>query len=722
MSASSASTPPTPAAAAPARPSPLAPAPRRARRRWELWRSPEDQPLWARPALLGIAAAAALLYAWNITTSGLAPYYSVAARSMTESWKAFLFTAYDPSATITLDKIGGFLWPQALSARLFGFHDWALTLPQCLEGVITVLVLHRVVRRWQGPATALLAATLFTLTPVTASLFGHAIPDAALIMCLVLAADQGQRAAQSGRSGPLLLAGVWVGLGFQAKMMQAWLIVPALTLAYLVTAPVPFRKRLGHVLTAGAVMAAVSLSWVLMMTFTPKDVRPYVDGTTDNSAFSMVFGYNGFSRLGQTESATARTGAAAGGAPGTRTGDNHDAKTGNSGGAKPSGTSGAKNRTRTISGSDTGNVAWYKLLSTRLTAQIGWLYPLAAIGLVLGLLRCRKRPRTDRTRAGYLLWGTWLVATAAVLSFTPVPHTAYVAALAPSLAALSAAGTVALWRARLTGHSSSRYARAALPAVIALQAAWAVFLALRHPDFVPWLTPLVAAAALLGIVALSRERRARRLSVVGLAAGCLALFAAPATWSLSVLDTRYAGSAFDAHAGPDGPGSFSHVALSDGPPQRSTPDSSRQDLSPAERRLLDYARQHSGPAEYILSSGPGWARARGVLATGLPVLPLGGASGRVPSVTLAAYRHLVASGALRFALLDVPGGSSRGGADDGAATSENEKIDAWVRAHCTRVDPREYGGEPAASSSSTASEGRSASGPGSLYDCSSQAS
>uniref|UniRef100_UPI0014320F95 ArnT family glycosyltransferase n=1 Tax=Streptomyces monomycini TaxID=371720 RepID=UPI0014320F95 len=302
------SPPSPPSAASPTRPAPISPPAqrtpspqditprRRPRRRWEVWRSPEGQPRWARPALLGVAALAALLYAWNITTSGLAPYYSVAARSMTESWKAFLFTAYDPSATITLDKIGGFLWPQALSARLFGFHDWALTLPQCVEGVVSVLVLYRVVRRWQGPATGLLAAGLLTLTPVAASLFGHPIPDAALIMCLVLAVDRYQLAARGARLRSLVWAGVWVGLAFQAKMMQAWLVVPALAVGYLVTAPVTARARIGHLLTAGAVLFAVSFSWVLMMTFTPKDVRPYADGSTNNSALSMVFQYNGFSR------------------------------------------------------------------------------------------------------------------------------------------------------------------------------------------------------------------------------------------------------------------------------------------------------------------------------------------------------------------------------------------------------------------------------------------
>ena len=48
------------------------------------------------PALLGIAAVAALLYARNIAEAGLAPFYSVAVKSMSVSWKAFFYGAFDP--------------------------------------------------------------------------------------------------------------------------------------------------------------------------------------------------------------------------------------------------------------------------------------------------------------------------------------------------------------------------------------------------------------------------------------------------------------------------------------------------------------------------------------------------------------------------------------------------------------------------------------------------
>ncbi|MYT48395.1 mannosyl transferase, partial [Streptomyces sp. SID5471] len=99
-----------------------------------------------------------------------------------------------------------------------------------------------------------------------------------------------------------------------------------------------------------------------------------------------------------------------------------------------------------------------------------------------------------------------------------------------------------------------RAARLALPVTVAAQAAWAGYLAAGQADFAPWLTPLVAAAGLLGVAALVLRLRTRRrpLGALALAAACLATLAAPATWSLSVLNTRYGGSSFDAHAGPFG--------------------------------------------------------------------------------------------------------------------------------------------------------------------------
>ncbi|MDT5028400.1 MAG: hypothetical protein QOE61_4826 [Micromonosporaceae bacterium] len=324
------------------------------------WRSPEDQPGWARPVLLALAAASAALYGWRLNGNGLHEYYAPAVKSMSVSWKAFLYGGYDPAASITLDKLPGAFMVQALSARIFGFHTWSVILPQVIASVVTVLVLYRVVRRWRGPVAGMFAAAAYATMPIVAALARAQISDTLLVMLLVLAADAWQRAVGTARLRSLLLCGLWVGLAFQTKMVQAWGVLPAFALVYLVAAPGMLRRRLAHVGLAGLVTVAVSMWWIVLVLLTPTSSRPYVDGSTDNSPLSMVFGYNLLDRY--------------------RSGD----------GAPPGGLQG---------------IDWGYLLGDGVAPQVGWLYPLALVGLVVGVWWRGRASRTDPVRAGFLMWG-----------------------------------------------------------------------------------------------------------------------------------------------------------------------------------------------------------------------------------------------------------------------------------------------------------------------------
>ncbi|KPI05704.1 hypothetical protein OK074_4419, partial [Actinobacteria bacterium OK074] len=335
--------------------------------------------------------------------------------------------------------------------------------------------------------------------------------------------------------------------------------------------------------------------------------------------------------------------------------------------------------------------------NSRLTPQIGWLYPLALLSLVAGLVRHRGSPRTDRDRAGYLMWGTWLLTAAGVLSaIDNLFHTAYVAELAPPLAALSAAGTVALWREHRAAAGGPR--GCVLPAVLVTEVGWTLWLASDHTGFAPWLVPLVAVAALCAVLALTHGgwtggRRTGgpwapgRIGLAGLLAGCLAMFAAPAAWSLSVLNERYAGSAFDASAGPRPAGPGTGTAYVGGPGATGSLDPDvRTSLTADERELLAYVEKHNGRAKYPLSTETWPTAAPFVYAEGLPVLSLAGSNGAEP-VSLARYRRLVATGALRHALVGGGNGLAKG--------TEAARISAWVRSACAEVDPGAYGAAPA---------------------------
>ena len=263
--------------------------------------------LLRRLALAAIAALAGLLYAWALGQGTLEYYYAAAVRSMSMSWHNFIFGAFDPAGTITLDKLPGAFWIQALSVRAFGFHPWAIVLPQAVEGVLTVLVLYRAVSRLAGTTAGLIAALILAVSPATVALDRGNISDSLLILLLVLAADavSGAITAGAGNSRPLgegigglALAAVWVGLAFQTKMIQAWMVLPALGLAYLLCGPGSAGRRAVQLTVAGTLTALVSLSWMIAVSLVPQADRPYVDGSHNDSIFEQVFVYNGFGRFG----------------------------------------------------------------------------------------------------------------------------------------------------------------------------------------------------------------------------------------------------------------------------------------------------------------------------------------------------------------------------------------------------------------------------------------
>src|ERR1700689_4890492 len=167
--------------------------------RLHVWRSPGDQPRWARPILLAIAGCAGLSYGWGMGNFPLESFYGASARSMALSWKNFFFAAVDPSGTVTLDKLPGAIWLDALSVRIFGWHYWAVALPQVVEGVLTVLVLYRVVRLLSGPRSGLLAALILAASPESALLNRGNVSDSLLVLLTVLAADATVRAILNGR-------------------------------------------------------------------------------------------------------------------------------------------------------------------------------------------------------------------------------------------------------------------------------------------------------------------------------------------------------------------------------------------------------------------------------------------------------------------------------------------------------------------------------------------
>jgi 4-amino-4-deoxy-L-arabinose transferase-like glycosyltransferase len=589
------------------------------------WRSPADQPSWARPALLAVAAVAAVAYAWRMAGASVEPLYGAAARSMSESWHDFVFGAFDPAGIVSLDKLPGALWVQALSLRIFGFHIWALILPQGVEGVLTILVLYRAVRRLAGPAAGLTAAAVLAVTPITVLLSRGNVSDSLLILLLVLAADATTAALLTGSLRQLLLAGVWVGLAFQAKMIQAWLALPALAAAYLLAAPAArLRTRLAHVALAGLVTAVVSLSWMTAISLVPSGSRPYVDGSPNDSVYTQVFDYNGLGRLTGKWASVA-------------------------GPPSPILVEAVKHGQLLTAETFGIKASWHRLLAGPFAADSSWLL-LAAVVAAVGVLIWRRREgRRDPLRAAVVLWGAWWLVLAVFFSVGTYLNSYYVAALVPAVAALCGTGIAACgpgpWPTRL---------RLSVAATVLGSVGYGAYLMSGTASGPVLLTAvaLVVAAGAVGQVLLPAAGKAGHRTAVAFAGAALLLLPAAASVScvirgLGPFDTPYEPSKI-AH---------NNQALAAAAPE----------ITQALQRLERQTR----PGDALFGADTTGLAASYILYGGREVVPIGGYLGNVPAPTLATLQADINRGYVRLFVLPV------------SPPSPDPRV-RWIESHCTR--------------------------------------
>ena len=586
---------------------PVAEAPDEARttqslwRRLRFWRSPDDQPAWARPALLIVTALAGLAYAWRMNGAYLEPFYGGAARSMALSWHNFFFASADPWATVSVDKLPGALWFQALSLRVFGFHVWAIVLPQVIEGILAVLIIYRATRRVAGAGAGIIAAVVMAGSPIVILLDRGNISDSLLILLLVLAADATVRAFQLGRLRSLVWAGVLVGFAFQAKMLQAWLVLPAFYAAYLVAAPAQaLLRRVGHVAASGLATVLVSLSWMTAVTLVPQSSRPYVDGSCNDSLFGQVFSYNGLERV---KSSLLSSG-----------GCSHRSEYLLTIAAKAE---------RSGIGTYGIGASWDRLLHGPLGHDDAWLL-LPALVAAIGLFVLQRRtPRTDPLRGAVILWTGWLALTFALFSAAQFVNSYYLAALMPSVAALCGMGAAAAWHRR-----TSRAVRAGLIALVVATIAVTVALIPGDVGIRAWILASLVTVGLLATGVLATSLRRGHDSVwslsVGPALAAVALLLG-SFWASGIVVSESL-SPFDTPYAPPSVNQYLQEAAADVPGY--------------EQALIPFVQAvPKGVAVDVFETS--MSAGYDILLTGDEFLPVGGYSGQVPAPSLSQFKYLV---------------------------------------------------------------------------------
>ncbi|MGW0332090.1 ArnT family glycosyltransferase [Streptomyces sp. NPDC003011] len=720
---------------------------------------PDPAPRWSLPALVAILILAAVLYAWNLSGSGLNSFYSAAVLSGTQSWKAWFFGSLDAGNFITVDKPPFALMVMGLSCRILGYGTWQMMAPVIAAALGTIWVLHASVKRVFGHAAAAVAALVLALTPITVAINRDNNPDTLLVLLMVGGAALALRAVRTDRLLPLIGSAVCFGLAFNTKMLQGYIALPAVFAVYVYASGLGWKKKAVNLALAAVALAVSSFWWAAAVSLVPTSERPYIGGSTDGSAWNLIMGYNGLGRIFGGE--------------------------GNGGGGGGGG------------GGFSGTAGLGRLFNDILGGQISWLIPFAAIACAGGLVLCGRAPRTDPTRAALVLWGGWTALhylTFAMAEGTMHPY--YTTALAPGIAALCGGGGVMLLRAF---RADKRWAWV-LPAALAVTAIWSVVLLRRAAGWNTWLWPTIAVVMALAITGLLLFRSGDRVRLLAasVAAAVVAAVAGPAAYTWSVPSgsggaggmgggtnptagpstgsgfgggggggagrggfaggelpggTRQGDAQADGQAGQEGggPGGGQMVPggageLPGGPSGDQAPGGTGETGGTppggtggqpggagggmggggmgggASSELVSYLKQHQDGATWLLAVSSSQSAAQLIVSSGEPVISMWGWSGSDKAMTLARLKELVRKGELHY--LQIGGGGTGGGmgGDSGVSTEVTE----WVQKNGTAVEESEYGsttdsatdatsGTSSGTTSGTSSDTSSAQNQSTLY-------
>jgi 4-amino-4-deoxy-L-arabinose transferase-like glycosyltransferase len=248
-------------------------------------------------ALALITAGAAVLRLIHVGQVPIDPFYDAAVKSMTLSWHNFFFGAFEPGASVSIDKPPVDLWLQVASVKLLGFTTTTLKLPEALAGTISVPLLFMAVRRmWSTPA-AFAAALALAVLPVEVITSRSDTMDGVMMALIVLALLLVVRAIETGSSAWLLAGAAALGIAFDVKLLESLVALPGLAVLAYLGLPGPRRRRLLQLSAAGAVYVAVALAWLGATLLVPAHDRPYAIGSTNGSAWNAAFVFNGIDRL-----------------------------------------------------------------------------------------------------------------------------------------------------------------------------------------------------------------------------------------------------------------------------------------------------------------------------------------------------------------------------------------------------------------------------------------
>lgn len=653
---------------------------------------------WETFGISLILILSAVLNFANLGIEGLAnTYYSAGVKSMMMNFKNFFFVSSDPSGFVSIDKPPVGFWLQTLSAKIFGFSGWSVILPQALAGVISVWIIYRLVKRSFGSGAGIIAALCLAITPIFVAASRNNTIDNLLVLSLLLACWPLFIAAEEGRFKYLILSLVLVGIGFNIKMVEAYMVAPAIYITYFLSSALPYKKKIKHLILGSVVLLVVSLSWAIVVDLVPAGDRPFVGSSTNNTVMQLIVGHNGLERVGLSGRNANR---------GPQQNQNFRNRTNTSQNQFPSRQNGNRMRSDSASnrnfpgGNQFGMGNNSKTGITRLftynnlSDQISWLLPFAIIGFIAAAIKEKlKYPFDGKRNLALIFWFVWLITEFVYFSFSKnVTHTYYLTTMAPSVAALTGIGLISLWKL----YTEAGWKKLLLPATFIINGL--IEMLILWPNFNRsngYKTTLIVTAILsigasiiLFIASVIRNKQNVRhdentetnenvytigkntiLNIVMVSVAFIGILTAPFVWSSTTLFYPMNGSS---------PSAGLELA--------STRQNRNLSLS-SNSKLIQFLESNKENAKYLVAVPSAMTYASDlILETGEPVMTLGGFSGSDKIITLDAFKQLVKAGALRYAI--VNGGGRMGGNFMGS--NSNNDIMNWIKSNGKLVPTNEW--------------------------------
>ena len=589
-------------------------------------------------SLLGLAAYSLFAYLYELQNGQRSEFYGAIAESMSKSLSNWWWGAADPSGTITLDKIPGSYWIPALFVKAFGFSTWSVNAPNAIASVVLVLVVAATGKRLAGNFGGLVAGAVVATTPILAAVARANQPESFFLLWIAVAAYFGVRATKESSFKHLMIAGAFIALAFHSYMLVAWATWPALGLAWLTTAQ-PWARKLWQLLVAGFTSLGLSLLWILSVTFTPAPARPYIGGSNTNSAFEMVFGYNGLGRFNALTSATSTT-------------------------------------IRGFTPPFSGTASPFRLVNAQLLPQIGWLVPASIVAVLVLLIMCKVRPEGWFVILFFIMY-------AVMFSVVSGMHQFYTAELGIGMA---------LVLAQTLGISAQRESKAGPLFILVSAGITTMFIAIQYSTYQLWAAVvellLIVAAVILVLVGLPAARKWITHLVLA-----VALTFSPAIWASDVYKYpssinpvagpsnvmgTFGGGGMGANGGP-GLGGFGGGGVGPGAANVLGSNSGTS-------ALITYLKAHQHGAKYLVAMFGTMTAAPYITASGENIVPIGGFDGSDPSPTLAQIKQWIAAGDLRYVMVSGGMGGFGGGGMNGSGTSVGSSntttIQTWVTSNC----------------------------------------